>query len=474
MQPEKHGGDLERVQQFLERLETELGSPKYQNWFRKKTRVTLEGDVLLFLCGSSYLAEWLQKQYGPVTRRIICELWGGHVRAVWSHNDQFMLTPTDISATAPVAKSVARMTRGVDASAVAPAQTPTPSDSLHPRRFRELSSLVVGTANRLAYSGTQQILSRAARTLFLYGAVGTGKSHLLEATAQQLRREGRSLQVLSLSAECFSNYYTQALDSKTISSFRQRFRNVDVLVMDDVDFFDGKRGIQEEFLNTLRKLESRDAQLVLAGDCHPNLLTRTAPEIISRLVAGLVCRIESPDLETRREILRRLGATLGVAIPEDVIEFVAGRFRESVRQLEGAMNTLHNWSLAMERKISIAAAREALGHLERDCRKVVRMVDVERAVCQTFGLSVDDLRTAQRTRAATQPRMLAMYLSRRLTNSAYAEIGQFFGGRNHSTVVSAERRISELILQKSSVRIAGSEWTVEELAETLERQILAG
>ena len=467
MQPENHGGDLVQLQQFLQRLEAELGAHKYQNWFTQKTRVSLTNNELTFVCVSSYLAGWLQKQYSPLVRRIVSELWGGHVRVLWSHDDQFTLSPASVPAQAVAPRSVARMSHEVES----PAKATPPAN---PRRGRELSTFVQGPSNLLAWSGVQQVLRGAGHSLYLYSGVGNGKSHLLEAVSQQVRRDDTRKQVLSLSAEAFSNYFTQALDSRTIASFRQRFRNVDVLVMDDIDFLDGKKGIQEEFLNTLRKLESRQGVLIVAGDRHPNLLTRTSPEIISRLTSGLVCRIESPDRATRRQILEGLRSTLGIDIADDVLDFVAGRFKDNVRELEGAMNTLQNWGLASGRRVTLSVAREALVNLERDCMRIVRLADVEQVICQTFGLTTEDLRSDKRTRTATQPRMLAMYLSRRLTGTAYAEIGQFFGGRNHSTVVSAERRIQELVSKRSSVRIGASEWTVEELVESLERQILVG
>jgi len=464
MQPENHGGELEHLQQFLKRLEAELGAHKYQNWFAQKTRVTLSTDELAFVCGSSYLAGWLQKQYSALVRRIVSELWGGHIRVTWSHDDQFTLLPAKAAAPTAAPRSVARMSQDIE----------SPSKSNSPRRGRELQSFVQGPCNLLAYSGVQQLLRGHGHSLYLYSGVGNGKSHLLDAVSQQIRRDDSRKQVLSLSAEGFSNYFTQALDSRTIASFRQRFRNVDVLVMDDIDFLDGKKGIQEEFLNTLRRLESRQGQLIVAGDRHPNLLTRTSPEIISRLTSGLVCRIESPDVATRRLIVEGLRTTLEVDMANEVVEFVAGRFRENVRELEGAMNTLQNWALASGRRVTPSVAREVLVHLERDCMRVVRLSDVEQAICQTFGLTSEEIRSDKRTRTATQPRMLAMFLARRLTGTAYSEIGQFFGGRNHSTVVSAERRIQDLVSKRSSVRIGTSEWTIEELVESLERQIMVG
>jgi len=466
MQPENHGGELEHLQQFLERLEAELGTQKYQNWFAQKTLVSLSANELVFVCGSSYLAGWLQKQYSSLVRRITSELWGGHIRVVWSHDERFALVPASVPSTpsTPALLSAARTSLDVAAAAKAASG----------RRGRELQTFVQGPCNMLAWSGVQQLLRGHGHSLYLYSGVGNGKSHLLDAVSQQIRRDDSRKQVLSLSAEGFSNYFTQALDSRTIASFRQRFRNVDVLVVDDIDFLDGKKGIQEEFLNTLRRLESRQGQLIVAGDRHPNLLTRTSPEIISRLTSGLVCRIESPDSATRRQIVTSLRSSFGVEMSDEAVDFVASRFKDNVRELEGAMNTLQNWALASGKRITPSVAREALVQLERDCLRIVKLADVEQAICQTFGLTTEDLRTDKRTRTATQPRMLAMYLARRLTGTAYAEIGQFFGGRNHSTVVSAERRIQELVSKRSSVRIGTSEWTVEELVESLERQIMVG
>ncbi len=464
MQPENHGGELERLQQFLERLEAELGTHKYQSWFAQKTRVSLSADELSIVCGSSYLAGWLQKQYRAVVRRVVDELLGAQCSVTWTHDEQIVLVPPAGPAAAPSVRSVARTSHDI----------PPVSKSSTGRKGRDLSSFVQGSCNILAWSGIQQILRGHGHSLYLYCSVGNGKSHLLDAVSQQIRRDDSRKQVLTLSAEAFSNYFTQALDSRTIASFRQRFRNVDVLVMDDIDFLDGKKGIQEEFLNTLRRLESRNGQLIVAGDRHPNLLTRTSAEILSRLTSGLVCRMESPDFATRRLIVESLRLSLEIDMTDEVVEFVASRFKENVRELEGAMNTLQNWALASGKRVTPAAARESLIRLERDCMRIVRMTDVEHAICQTFGMTTDDLRSDKRTRTATQPRMLAMYLTRRLTGTAYAEIGQFFGGRNHSTVVSAERRIKDLLATQSRVRIGAHDWAVEELVETLERQILVG
>lgn len=469
MLPEIHGGSHDISAIFLERLASELGEAKYRNWFSQKTRVRVDQSELTIVCGNSYLVSWLQKQFRTVVLRLARDLLGDAAAVVWTCDESLALTPevtpAVVPVAAPTAKSVARTTRDL-----APA-----NESPNGLRTRDLLQFVVGDSNRLAYSATQQFLAAQSHApLYLYCTVGNGKSHLLAGIVNEIRRTQPRKLVLSLSAEAFANFYTQSIDAKAVTSFRQRFRHVDVFIVDDIDFLDGKRGLQEEFLQTLRRIESRGGQLVVAGDRHPNLLTRTSDEIISRLNSGWVCRLDAPDLATRQVILRQLANGLGLELPNEVIGFVAARFKDNVRELEGAINTLHNWSLAHQRSVTVSTAREALGRLERDCLRVVKMADVETAVCQMFGLTADDLRSTKRTRTATQPRMLAMYLARRLTGTAYAEIGQFFGGRNHSTVVSAERRIGEFLKTRTHVRVGANEWAVEELVESLERQILVG
>lgn len=465
MPPEPHGGDRDFCLQFLERLEAELGASKYQQWFSQKVRILRTDEELTLVCGSSYLAGWLQRQFRTVVGRILEELAPG-LAARWTYDESTVSSTTVGGANSTTLPSVARTTRELDTSVTGRNQSV--------RRIRDLATFVRGRSNLLAWGAVERILSTTANSLYLYCGVGNGKTHLLEGIAQQMRRENPRRQVLSLSAEAFANYFTQALDARTTASFRQRFRNIDVLVMDDVDFLDGKKGLQEEFLNTLRRIESRGGQVIVAADRHPNLLTRTSSEILSRFTSGLVCRIDSPDPETRRQIVLALRESLEFSMSDEAVSYVASRFQDNVRELEGAMNTLLNWSIVTRRPVTLTSAKEALGRLERDCLRVVKLSDVENVVCQTFGLSTEELRSDKRTRAASQPRMLAMYLARRLTGTAYSEIGQFFGGRNHSTVLSAERRINELVRSRTSVRIGGGEWTVQELVESLERQILVG
>jgi chromosomal replication initiator protein len=344
------------------------------------------------------------------------------------------------------------------------------------RRFADLNDFVTGPGNQLAFSAALQICEQPGsyNPLVLHGGVGIGKTHLLEGVYRRMRVLRPSFRVMFLSAESFANYFTQALRDRTLASFRQRFRGVDVLMIDDVDFLDGKRVIQEEFLHTVKQLESHGRQVALTADRHPRLLTRLSEELVTRFMSGIVCRLESPDIDTRRTIVARKAARMTVRITDDAIEFVVQRFALSVRELEGALNFLENYGQTTGKTINLTVARTMLADLDRDCTRIVRVAEVEQAVCRLFSVGTDDLRSPRRTRTFSQPRMLAMYLARKMTQAAYTEIGEHFGGRNHSTVMSAEKRVRTLLEADATVRAGSQDWKLGDLLASLEQQLLTG
>lgn len=364
-------------------------------------------------------------------------------------------------------------------SGTAPSERPKPEagDAARlSRKLLDLADYVKGSGNELAVTAVHQVCDAPGtrvNPLFLYGGVGIGKTHLLEGICRRVRRSLSHLQIVLLSAETFANHFTDALRQRTLPAFRQRFRTVDVLLVDDVEFFEGKQVIQEEFLHTFKQLESQGRQIVVAADRHPRLLTRLSDELVSRLHSGLVCRIENPDLDTRRAIAVTKAARLEAEFAPEALTWVAQRFTNNVRELEGALHSLATWHAMTGRRITANAARTVLSDLERDCVKIVRVKDVEQTVCRFFGLATDDLRSSRRNRTLSQPRMLAMFLSRKLTQAAYSEIGQHFGGRNHSTVMSAERKVQEWLDAQTPIRVAAQSWPLNDLLETLERQVRA-
>lgn len=478
MQPELNGSLHAPIPLFEKRLQETVGERRYQHWFRGKTRLTLVGDDLTIYAASPYLATWLQTHFRSAVRSAAEQSIGTGVRVEWAV-DASLATRAVVTGKTASPETVAMSAVPPTASASAPASPPEvrPAGGAPNRRVYDLESFVVGAGNAMAMTAARQVIESAGprnHSLYLYGNVGTGKTHLLEAIGHALRQQAPHLRIVSLTAEAFVNHYTQAIETRSLPSFRSKFRSVDVLLIDDVDFLDGRSGLQEEFLHTVKKLEEQGKLLILTGDRHPRLLTKTSDELVTRFQAGNVARLEAPDLETRRLIARRHAATMGYPVADEAIEYVAARFLRNIREVEGAMNCLQTWHRMTQRRVTQTAAREVLARLERDCLRVVRLADVEQAVCELFRIAADDLRSDNKARSLVQPRMLAMYLGRHLTRSAYSEIGSYFGGRRHTTAIAAEKKVGTQIAGSESIRIGHELWSMQDLVENLTRRIQAG
>lgn len=470
------GYDNDQILETLRQaLRDSLGARRYQNWFGGSTRMELSDAQLVLHVQSPYHVKWVQKQFEAELLSIAAGIVGPDVSMRYEIGAEVTLAPLPVApptvpgrASAPAVQTSPGRRTGA---------APGPRD-VHGRskRIYTLNDFVVGEANALPMAAVQQFLNEPGTIspLYLHGGVGNGKTHLLEGIRARMRKDYPQLQVLLLTAEQFGNYFTQALSGRSLPSFRAKFRSVDVLLVDDVDFFDGKKGFQEEFLHTVKQFEHQGRQIALTANRHPRMLTRTSDELVSRFLSGLVGRIESPDDQMRIGIVERHATRMKAKFTPDALQYVASRFTGNVRELEGAVNVLATWSQMTRNKVTISAARQLLGRLERDCLRLVRVSDVESAVCDFFGIEAESLRSASRKRTLSQPRMLAMYLTRKLTQAAYSEIGTYFGGRNHSTVMSAERKITEQLNAAQTIRIASESWTLQDVLQTLEDRIKAG
>ena len=349
--------------------------------------------------------------------------------------------------------------------------------STRSRRLADLSDFVCGPQTELALAAARQLSGGQQipfNPLYVCGPVGSGKTHLLEGICRQLKRTHPTANIVLITAEAFANYFTQALRDHSLPGFRQRFRGVDALIVDNIEFFESKRVFQEEFLHTFTDLADHGRPIVLSGTRHPRLLTKLSDELVSRFQSGLVCRLETPDLATRMKIVEVKAARLSGEFAPEALEYIAQRFQGSVRELEGALNCLQTYYGMTHKRVTASIARDVLADLERDCLRLIRLADVERVVCNLFGVRPKDLQSESRVRTISQPRMLAMFLSRKHTPSAYAEIGQHFGGRNHSTVMSAERKVQQWLEQNETIKVASQTWSIGEILQTLEQQLLAG
>ena len=488
VQPAANG---EGTESFTMALRAAIGDRTFDRWFHRRTAIRCDGDRLLLEVASSFQLTWMQKRFASVVTQC-ARTTLGTVQVVWSIVEPTTepsageeRLPDDLRASQPNRPGRDREeepgseTKGKQRTLFeSPDKArPTESASHDARRFCDLADFVSGRCNELALTASRHVSAAPGEQynpLYLHGGVGTGKTHLAEGIYREIRRRNRSLRIVFMTAEQFANQFTSALRSHALPGFRQRFRTVDVLIVDDISFFGGKRAIQEEFLHTARQLLSHGRQLVVTSDVHPRLLQGVCSELTSRFLSGLVCRLEAPDLETRKRIVRHRTVHCGSAFPEKLLDYVARRFVNSVRELEGAMKTLESWYEMTGRPVLFDAGRQVLSDLERDCIRVVRLPEIESVVCRLFGLESDDLKSDRRTRAVSQPRMLAMFLARRHTKSAYKEIGEYFGGRNHSTVISAEKKVEGWLKSSNELLIGGRSWSLCDIVESLEQQLQAG
>jgi chromosomal replication initiator protein len=515
----------------IERL---VGAATFEHWFRDAA-IQIDQDCVTIRVKNAFLLSWMQHRFRSVVRAAACNVLGpsADVRFEAPHSPssagQSSASPSPSAAPAPntppspssepnvaaasasstlrtgtangathqptrrpttrnpsahatplaalTREAVRNVERSVKPAAANPAAPKSSPIAPKGRRFADFVDFVKGPCNDLALTAALQVCQSPGtryNPLVMCGGVGTGKTHLLEAVYRQIRSRHPSYHLQFLSAESFANCFTQALRDRSLPSFRQRFRNVDVFLVDDVDFLDGKRVIQEEFLHTVKQLESHERQIVLTCDRHPRLLTKSSEELVTRCLSGIVCRIEAPNLETRRTIVARKASRMSVNLSEEALDFVAQRFGGSVRELEGALNGLESYAIATGKPVGLSMARHFLADVQRDCLRVVRLPEVELTVCRFFGLEPQDIRSTRRSRSVSQPRMLAMYLARKLTHAAYSEIGQYFGGRNHSTVMSAEKRVREMLTSEAKVRVASQTVNLRDLMASLEQQLMTG
>ncbi|MFN5623577.1 MAG: chromosomal replication initiator protein DnaA [Planctomyces sp.] len=478
-----------------------VGEQNYQHWFGRSCRLQVSGDRLLIRVPNPFILNWMLKRFrtelsvaaqrllgpsgvchfevdaglsGVVESATVTESVAVAVEGSGAGNSA-RAVPERTIADQPALLAVAEV--GATARRQVPQKVDSAtSDVAGRRRFRDFSSFVAGECNSLAVLAARQICGNPGQKfnpLFIYGSTGTGKTHLLEAIYSQMRADHPKLRTMYLTSEAFTNYFTAALAGRTVASFRQKFRNVDVLIVDNIEFLDNKRATQEEFLHTVVQVIEHGGQVVISSDRHPKMLTKHREELTTRFLSGLVCRMEDPDEETRRRLVHSLSVGCQTVFSAGVVELLVRRGGRGARELQGVVNQLHTFSQLTGRKITESVVRELLGGLQDECRRLIRIGDVEKAVCEVFGVSATDLRSASRRKALAVPRAIAMFLSRKMTKCAYREIGAWFGGRDHSTVVAAEKRVSAIVIsgEAPGLPTLTSCRSMSELIDYLERQV---
>jgi chromosomal replication initiator protein len=449
-----------------------IGEPRYKLWFAGHTKFRRDGDELIVGVPNRHFEEWLSRTFRAAIAEAAEEVFGRPLQLRF-HIDPalFQAARREQEQTTPPPPP-----RPARKPAVEPAPEPAASTVRRVRRWRRLADFVVGPCNRVAHAAALSVVEspgEAANPLVLYGPVGTGKTHLLEGIWSGLRKAHPDWKVTYITSEDFTNRFVQAMRFDKQAGFRKQFREADVLLIDDIHFLATKKATREEFLHTLDALLSDGRQLVLTCDCHPRLADDFGPELVDRLLGGAVWSLAPPDADTRLAILRaKARGADNSLIPDEVLVFLASQLRGNVRELEGAVHSVRHYSRVTGRPIDVPLVREALADLLRHAVRIVQVEDVDRVVCALLHLSPGSLQGKSRAWAVSHPRMVAMYLSRKHTALSYSDIGRHFGGRNHSTVVAAEKKTRQWLEANAELTLGERRIRVRELVERAERDLL--
>ena len=433
--------DEERWERVRARLRAEFGDAVFNSWLKSLRLHSVDGGGIELAAPTRFMRDWVVSRYAERLRA----LWQAEEAGIKAVEVVVRARPASAEAVVeslgatPLEASEARDTRRDEAER----GVGSPLDP----RFR-FESFVVGRSNELAYAAARRVADSADvqfNPLFLYGGVGLGKTHLMHAIAWQIRQRDPARRVVYLSSEKFMYQFIRAIRDKDSVGFKQRFRAVDVLMIDDVQFFSRKDSTQEEFFHTFNALVDQNSQIVISADRSPSDLEDVEERIRSRLGWGLVADIHQTDYELRLGILQaKMPITGGGAIGEKVLEFLAQRITSNVRELEGALNRLAAYGDLVGRPVTMELAQEVLQDLLRANDRRVTIEDIQKKVSRHYNMRLADMYSARRARNVARPRQVAMFLAKQLTTRSLPEIGNKFGGRDHTTVMHAVKRIEEL------------------------------
>ena len=410
---------------ILSRVETKINRHSYHTWF-KPTALMKEGaERLTVLVPDGHFRDWLTKHYSGIINDAAAEIHRDGVRIDFVTADD-----------APPDEAAPDLPRP-------PAKQP-PHGILSPRYT--FDSFVVGPSNQFAHAASMAVAeapSRSYNPLFIYGAVGLGKTHLMHAIGHFLLVKSPHLTLNYISSERFMNEMINAVRRERILEFRERYRSMDVLLVDDIQFLAGKEGTQTEFFHTFNSLYDAQKQIVISSDCPASEIPALEDRLRSRFAWGLIADIQPPDLETKVAILKKKAWAERVPLPDDVALYIAGRIKSNVRELESSLIRLIAYASLTNLEISLPVAKEVLRDLI-DRPEAVTIDVIQKSVANHYKLRLTDLKSRNRSKAVMLPRQVAMYLSKSLTGASLPQIGKSFGGKNHATVLHSIRKVEDL------------------------------
>jgi chromosomal replication initiator protein len=461
--------------QILHSLKGRLNQQTFETWFSPIQLESLDSSqhVINLRAPNQVVKDWVVSNYASVLADSLNDLELSDYSVDWVIGQgtdwQSESSSTSAETSEAVSGTATVSTGGGAAAAVAVMKDVSP---IHPEPSLSAKytyeSFVVGSCNQFAHAASMAVAEAPGRTynpLYLYGGVGLGKTHLMHACGHAIKSRNQHLKLCYISSERFMNDLINAIRYDKTQSFREKYRSVDVLLIDDVQFMAGKERTQEEFFHTFNALYDQQKQIVISSDCPPREIPTLEERLHSRFEWGLIADLEPPDLETKIAILKRKGDLIGVTIPDDVAMFIAGRVKSNVRELEGSLIRLIAISSLRGEPISKSLAQDAIRNIAKEEESsAVTIQQIQKLVASTYKLTREELISKNNARHISHPRQVAMYLCKHLTKHSYPEIGRAFGGKHHTTVIHSVEKIESLVATDETLQRL-----ITELSESLQK-----
>ena len=427
----------------LSRIETKVNRHSFYTWFKPTSFVADDGGALRVRVPNALFRDWLTKHYSAVLDEALAEVDRRGTGVTFLTDDQLAAPALPAEPAGPPADDIP-----TPPEVVAPAADPEDDPAtggLAPRY--SFDTFIVGPSNQFAHAACRAVAeapSRSYNPLFIYGGVGLGKTHLMHAIGHYVLNHLKSLKLTYISSERFMNEMINAVRYDRVLDFRERYRSVDVLLVDDIQFLAGKEGTQTEFFHTFNALYDSQKQIVISSDCPPHEIPSLEERLRSRFEWGLIADIQSPDLETKVAILKRKAEAEGIGLPDNVAIYIAGKIKSNIRELEGSLIRLIAYASLTGREISLPLAQDVLRNVLQHDERAVTIEIIQKFVSDYYQLKHGELKSRNNSKSIAMPRQIAMYLCKTLTNASLPEIGKSFGGKHHSTVIHSIRKIEDL------------------------------